>query len=85
MIDELNLLGDFWHFRYEDRIGPRTRVRRWLRGRPRWIAQGGACVTDSPGVLVNPTTCSVKEVDVSQVNTRGTTVTNGIDQERLLA
>jgi outer membrane receptor for ferrienterochelin and colicin len=79
VIDELKLLGNFWHFQYKDRIGPgdpRQEVAAWEAARQK---AGGACVTDSPGVIVDPATCSVKEVDVSQQNTRGTTLTNGLD------
>jgi len=81
IINELSLLGEFWHFQYEDRIGrqdPSKVVAAWEAERE---AQGGACVTDFPGVVVSQSLagCSVGEVGVSLENTAGTTVTNGID------
>ena len=79
VLDELSLLGEFWHFQYENRIGredPRQKVDAW---QAEMTSQGGACVTDFPGVVVDPTTCSVSEVQVHEQNTRGTTLTNGID------
>ncbi|MET0388984.1 MAG: TonB-dependent receptor, partial [Polyangiales bacterium] len=78
-IDELTLLGEFWHFQYKDRIGrqdPRQRIDGWLA---EMASRGGAPVLDFPGVIVDPSTGSVSEIQVMQQNTRGTTRTNGID------
>jgi iron complex outermembrane receptor protein len=79
LIDELNLLGDFWYYQYKDRIGPEDPAQKVAAWQAAMASQGGACVTDSPGVVVNGSTCTVKEIDITQRNTRGTTLTNGFD------
>jgi iron complex outermembrane receptor protein len=79
VIDELNLLAEFWQFAYKDRIGredPHQKIDGWLAA---MASRGGAPVLDYPGVIVDPTTGSVSEIQVSQQNTRGTTLTNGFD------
>lgn len=79
VVNELNLLAEFWHFQYENRIGredPRQKVDAWEEER---ASRGGACVTDFPGIVVDEATCSVGEVGVSLQNTPGTTRTNGLD------
>jgi outer membrane receptor protein involved in Fe transport len=78
-MDELNLLGEFWHFQYKDRIGPQDPYQRVQAWQAQMARQGGACVLDAPGVVVDPATCSVAEIDVQQQNTKGNTITNGFD------
>jgi iron complex outermembrane receptor protein len=78
-VDELNLLAEFWHFQYKDRIGrqdPRQRIDAWLAEQ---ASRGGGPVLDFPGVVVDPRTGAVSEIQVSQQNTQGTTLTNGFD------
>jgi iron complex outermembrane receptor protein len=81
VINELSLLGEFWHFQYEDRISrqdPTQVIAEWNDAR---AAQGNLCIDDFPGVVVSSSLagCKVAEVGVSLENTPGTTLTNGFD------
>jgi len=81
MMDELNLVADFWHFQYEDRIArddPRQKVAAWQAADCPLNFPGIHAATSAAGCTPNSTGL-ISEIDVAQENTEGTTLTNGLD------
>jgi iron complex outermembrane receptor protein len=80
-IDEIGLFGDFWTYNYKDRIlveNATDIVNRWFgRGGGTVPMLGKACPTDPH--IVADADCNLQSVNVKQINTPGSLVTNGID------